>query len=333
MTTIQSVGLSKLGALSTATGSAVSTTALLVGLEDVFTRLAAAIQTQGGSNSGSGSIDPGSASPVINAVSQVLQNAIAEFTGVSTNLEALLGTSTATGAGSVTALGGNSAGFSEDQLYQLIHTSLSQNSDPSQNDLSGPQNMQYWDPTTAQGKKNLDSFYNGILTAHSQFFPNVPISTFARGVVAEAGAESTLNPTAGNGGLLQVTPADAVADYNNHGTAIKDASGNTVLSPGAAWDANNPETNVLMWAWYNKNSVASGGVAPNNWGKGQNNGVSNTYGNILANWLGGPGDSLGQGTDYYVNRIQRFFEKTGGTTSDFQNLLNSQLTSGTVAVK
>ena len=336
MTTIQSVGQAYASATSTQASSSVNTSVIARGLEDVFTHLAAAVQAHSGTNSGSGAIDPGSANAVVNSLSQVLGHAITAFTGQSTNLEALLGPSTASasqlyqtsggaavgGAGAATstagaaastagvsAVSGNSAGFSEDQLYQMIHTSLSQNSDPSQNDLSGPQNIQYWDPSTAQGKKNLDSFYTGIVTAHNQFFPNVPIQTFARGVVAEAGAESTLNPTAGNGGLLQVTPADAVADYNNHGTAIKDANGNTALSPGAAWDANNPETNVLMWAWYNKNSVANGGVAPNNWGKGQNNGVSNTYGNILANWLGGPGDKLGQGTDYYVGRIQRFFEK------------------------
>ena len=355
MTTIQSLGQSNLSSTSTATGSAVRSAAIVQGLEDVFTRLASAIESQGGGNQGSGAIDPGSASPAIHAMAQVLQSAIAEFTGQSTDLESLLGASTGTGAyaagvgtkagadgtgaadssanaGSVGALSTNSAGFSEDNLYQLIHTSLSQNSNTSQNDLSGPQNLQYWDPSTAAGKKNLDSFYNGIVTAHSQFFPNISIGTFARGVVAEAGAESTLNPTAGNGGLLQVTPADAVADYNHHGAAIQDANGKTILTPGAAWDANNPETNVLMWAWYNKNSVASGGVAPNNWGKGQDNGISNTYGNILANWLGGPGDALGQGTDYYVNRIQRFFEKTGGTSSDFDNLLSSKLTSGTVAV-
>ena len=214
--------------------------------------------------------------------------------------------------------------FSKDQLHGLIETALAQ-TPGGDNSLSGPQNLPKWDPSTPQGAKNLDSFYNGIVSAQAQFYPEVPVDQFARLIVAHAAQESTLNPDLENGdGVIQANQS-VRDDFQKYGSPIKDVNGKTVATPGQA-DVTDPATNVLLWAWRTRSTLDHGGNGPAQWSQNVAPTQSANFGNALSVWFQGPASQpfFSNGkldtSGFHVGRIQSYFEKLGGTPEQLQAL-------------
>ena len=232
-------------------------------------------------------------------------------------------TSSAASTSSVAAVA-PSGPFSETQLHSYITNTLQQ-TPGGNNSLSGPQNIPLWDPSTAQGKKNLDSFYDGIVSAQKQFYPEVPIDQFARLMVAHAAQESTLNPDIANGdGVIQANQS-VRDDFSKYGQPLKDNQGNTIVTPGQA-NSKDPASCVMLWAWRTRSSLNHGGNGPAQWGQNVAPTQSGNLGNALSVWFQGPASQPfyknGQmdTSGFHVGRIQDYFEKNGGSAADFQKL-------------
>lgn len=242
------------------------------------------------------------------------------------------GGSGAQGVASTQAVG-DSGAFSKQDLYGYIKKALEQ-TPGGDNSLSGPQNIAKWDPSTAEGQKNLDSFYDGIVTAQKQFYPEVPLDQFGKFIVAESAQESTLNPDIENGdGVIQANQS-VRDDFAKYGKTITDANGNALAVPGQA-DSSSPGTAVALWAWRTRSSLDHGGNGPAQWGQSVPQTQSANLGNALSVWLQGPASQpfyangqLDTSSDY-VTRVQSFFAKLGGSSADFQKLAGTPLDAGT----
>lgn len=252
-------------------------------------------------------------------------------TGGAVTSSATGGSVTSSAAGGVGGVGAAapSGPFSETQLHGYISQALAQNPG-GDNSLSGPQNLAKWDPNTASGKKNLDSFYNGIVSAQKQFYPQVPIDQFAKMMVAESAQESTLNPDIENGdGVIQANQS-VRDDFAKYGQPLKDNQGNVLVAPGSA-NSKDPASCVMLWAWRTSSALAHGGNGPAQWNQAVKATQSSHLGNALSVWLQGPASqpffNNGQldTSSHYVSRIQSFYQKLGGTPADFQKLMGTQV--------
>lgn len=255
-----------------------------------------------------------------------------------TSYTAAAGSAAATGSAASTGATGSASGvsavapsgpFSENTLHQYIVQALQQ-TPGGNNSLSGPQNIAKWDPSTAAGKKNLDSFYNGIVSAQKQFYPQVPVDQFAKLMVANSAQESTLDPDTGNGdGVIQANQS-VRDDFAKYGQPLKDNQGNTIVSPGNA-NSKDPASCVMLWAWRTSSALAHGGNGPAQWGQNVAPTQSSNFGNALSVWLQGPAsqpffkNGSMDSSSFYVNRVQSYFQKIGGGPNDFQQLMSTKV--------
>ncbi len=197
--------------------------------------------------------------------------------------------------------------------------------------LGNSGNLALWTPD------KIALLYGAMLAAHTVGFGALALADFAHLLLAEAAAESTGNYNLGIGGganggwgLLQVTPATVVVDYDNHGLSIADASGHVLIAPNTSHDLADPGVNTLLWGWYTKNAVAYG-VSANQAADGQRGSVLPDYGNVLFAWLAGPGHDRHSETDnanyidYYQRNEDYFVQSQFGTAADFTALMNSQV--------
>ena len=213
--------------------------------------------------------------------------------------------------------------------------------------LGNPANLALWTPLKVQ------QLMIGLRAAQSQFFPELSLQDFARLMVAEGAQESTGDWNLGvrpidfsdhaSQGFLQVTPASVVLDYANYGLPIQDANGKVLIDPAkvSRMTLANPGTNVLLWSWYTRNSVATG-VSMNEWinrvawnipvGK-----VTRDFGNAQFTWLAGPHNDrhvAGAGYDDYYRRIADYYVTSGfGSQQRFDQLLATPFDSRPVRLK
>lgn len=216
--------------------------------------------------------------------------------------------------------------------------------------LGNSANIPLWTPDKIQ------SYFNGIVTAHNLFFTELSLKDFAQLIVCESCQESTGDYRLGvkpvdlndhsSAGIIQVTPGSVLLDYQNWGVPIIDVTGKIILNPQSVLDLdlNDPGVCVVIWAFYTKNVVVMG-VSLNEYGNrvawniptGE---MTRDFGNAQAVWLSGGGVSNDRHTttgqrayqDYY-NRILDYYIASGfGTKVQFDNLLNTPLNNKVLAV-
>ncbi len=213
--------------------------------------------------------------------------------------------------------------------------------------LGNPANLALWTPYKVQ------QLTIGLRVAQATFYPEIPLRDFARLILAEAAQESTGDFNLGvrpvdlqdhaSQGLLQVTPASVLLDYKNYGLPIKDATGKVLLDPAKAERLSlaNVCTNVLLWAWYTRNSVAFG-VSFNEWAHRSEwhiptGGVLRDFGNAQFTWLAGPHNdrhTADQGYADYYNRIADYYISSGfGTQAQLDALLATGFAAEPIAVR
>ena len=206
--------------------------------------------------------------------------------------------------------------------------------------LGNTANIHMWTPEKVQ------SFYNGIVVAHNNFFSReLELSDFARVIISESCQESTgnfslnvkpINFTDYDGcGIIQVTPASVLLDYQRFGEPIPDLEGKVMLDPSTVTeiDLADPGLSIPIWAWYNKNTVLAG-VSLNEWFhqkewwvKPVN--VTKDFGNCLYTWLAGPRhDRHTNDTGFldYKNRVTDYWTVAGfGNQSHLDAIFNVSL--------
>jgi hypothetical protein len=195
--------------------------------------------------------------------------------------------------------------------------------------LGNSGNVALWTPD------KVALLYQALVVTHTSGYTAIALPDLAHLVLAEAAAESTGNYNIGIGGspsggwgLLQVTPDTVVVDYNNHGLALRSASGALLLDPNTSHNLADPGTNTLIWGWYTKNAVAFG-ISADQAAAGQRGTVVADYGNALFAWLAGPGHDRhieGDNADYndYYQRNEDYFVQAGfGTAADFTALMDT----------
>jgi hypothetical protein len=146
-------------------------------------------------------------------------------------------------------------------------------------------------------------------------------------------------------GVIQVTPQSVVLDYHVWGQPIIDVSGTVVCRPHevAKWDLSHCTLNLIMWAWYTRNTLGAG-MSLNElgfpeWHRRPNN-IVRDFGNALYVWLGGPEnyrqdpqkikDNPGH-LDYYL-RVKDYYVCNMGTEADFERIFNTPVPNKQIAI-
>ncbi len=202
----------------------------------------------------------------------------------------------------------------------------------------------------------LAELYNGVITAHNLFYFDLGLTLldFAQVVMSECLQESTGNYNLWVGpvsftdgdahGVIQVTPQSVLLDYHVWGQPVIDVSGTVVLRPGDVllWDLSHNTLNVIVWAWYTRNTLAAG-LSLNEYGfRDQWHGVRHqgihddwvNFGNALYVWLGGPRnyrERPGTDQDYYL-RVKDYYTHNFGTAENFERIFNTKVPKRTFAL-
>jgi hypothetical protein len=201
------------------------------------------------------------------------------------------------------------------------------------------------------GKPQVDSLWEGVFTAWKLFFRReFDLRTFSRMVLCEGMQESTGDFRLGckpvdfgdhtSHGFMQVTPGSVLKDFANHGkvirSALKTRRGVVLARPDRTlqMDTSDPGLNVVIFAWYTKNSVLMGvsmqeyahrvawNIPPGN--------VTPIFGNCQLCWLAGPhNDFLGAGAaafrDYHA-RILDYYTGAGfGDVGAYEALIRTRI--------
>lgn len=202
--------------------------------------------------------------------------------------------------------------------------------------LGNTENIKLWTP------QKLQSFYNGIKTAHNIFYSNIPLLHFARLVICECCQESTgdynlgVRPTIDfedhtSAGIIQVTPGSVLKDYYDYGMPIVDCKGHLVLSPSLIRnvDLRDPGICIIIWAWYTYNSIAANMSLNEYAHKSEWNipeaGVTRDYGNCTFCWLAGPHNDRFKNyegyKDYHLRMMDYAVQSAFFTKEQYESLL------------
>lgn len=216
--------------------------------------------------------------------------------------------------------------------------------------IGDPSKVGMWD------RAKLAELYNGLLSAHNLFYFDIGVGfkDFAQVVMAECLQESTGNynlwvgPVVFNDGdahgVIQATPQSVILDYHVWGQSLIDASGTVVLRPADVlrWDLSHNTLNVLIWAWYTRNTLAAG-LSLNEYGfRDQWHGVPHrgiddawiNFGNAMYVWLGGPynyRERAGSNQDYYL-RVKDYYTHNFGSEAQFEAIFNVRVPKRTIAL-
>lgn len=216
--------------------------------------------------------------------------------------------------------------------------------------IGDPSKVGMWTPA------KLIELYNGLLTAHNLFYFDLGLAfkDFAQVVMAECLQESTGNYNLWVGpisftdgdahGVIQVTPQSVLLDYHVWGQPIIDVSGTVVIRPNDVlrWDLSHNTLNIVLWAWYTRNTLAAGlslneyGFIPQ-WHGVRHQGIPDSwvnFGNALYVWLGGPRnyrERPGTDADYYL-RVKDYYTHNFGTEASFERIFNTPVPKRTVAL-
>jgi hypothetical protein len=222
----------------------------------------------------------------------------------------------------------------------LFNAMVSRNPIYSNRPLGNSSNISLWTD------KKIQSFYDGILTAHKLFFQKeLTLINYARLMICESMQESTGDYNLGvkkidfndhtSHGIIQVTPGSVLLDYFNYGKPIVDNHNKLILNPSNILDldTSDPGTCIVAWSFYTKNSVLLG-MSMNEyvnriaWHSMPTN-VTRDIGNCMYCWLGGPRNdrhvNLQGWNDYYLRILDYFVCSNFGSKQDFDNILDTKL--------
>lgn len=214
--------------------------------------------------------------------------------------------------------------------------------------LGNTSNIAKWSPG------DVERFFLGLRTAYGAFFSSEKINfrTYCRVIICECMQESTGDRTLGfntgggfkpvvnidtdhrSYGLIQVTPASVVRDFHHFGQPIICADRKELLVPGEArtLDLTDPFVNIVIHAWYTKNSVSCRmslreHVFRDVWHIVPRKNIAPDLGNCMFTWLAGPHNDRQDPkqapafADYY-NRVCDYFVASGfGSRADFDRAL------------
>jgi hypothetical protein len=222
----------------------------------------------------------------------------------------------------------------------LFNAMITRNPIYSGRGLGNSSNINLWND------KKVQSFYNGVLTAHKLFFSNeLSLINYARLMICESMQESTGDYNLGvkkvdfndhtSHGIIQVTPGSVLIDYYNYGKPIVDINDDFILNPADVLnlDLSDPGVCIVIWALYTKNSVLMGMsfneyINRIKWHSTPSN-VTKDVGNCLFNWLGGPRNDRHANNspfDDYYKRILDYYVCSGfGTKAEFDSILDTKL--------
>lgn len=201
----------------------------------------------------------------------------------------------------------------------------------------------------------IQQFYNGIVTAFNLFMTGMELTDFARLIVCECAQESTLSWDLGvkpvvltdhtSQGIIQTTPGSVLLDYSNYGTPICDVTGKIVLNPRTvtSLDLADPGVCIIIWAFYNTNSVKMGVSMSEYENRIAWNipvgGVTKVYANLMETWLSGPHNDVvknpksAQGFQDYYLRILDYYTVSGyGSKTEFDALLATPVNDNILAM-
>jgi hypothetical protein len=196
--------------------------------------------------------------------------------------------------------------------------------------LGNPANLELW------GDEEIESLYEGLETARASLYPEFTMQEFARVATCVGMQESTgdlaLYVAEGgvSQGLMQVSPATVVVDYEEFGLPIP-----PVVSPRVELRLDDPGTSVVMWAWYTRVSALSGVSVAEYvnrvaWDIDISNAERTLASGMLA-WLEGPGADADDPAvrDHfrdYTSRIGDYWTESGfGSVSELNALMQRPL--------
>jgi hypothetical protein len=237
--------------------------------------------------------------------------------------------------------------YSIQNFQNDLFNAMKSRPDPKYGGLGNTANIQLWTPAKVQ------SFYDGVITAHNLFYWEFDLIDFAQLIICESMQESTGDYRLGvkpvnfddhsSQGIIQVTSGSVLLDYYNYGIPIVNHIGKLVLSPNTLLnlDLSDPGIGVIIWAWYSKNCVIMG-VSMNEWMNRiawniPTKGVKRLYKNSLFTWLSGPHNDASvktdPGFDHYYYRIMSYYTGSGfGDKVKLDSLLGTILTDRLIGV-
>lgn len=207
----------------------------------------------------------------------------------------------------------------------------------------------------------IDQLWEGAATAWVRFYrKEVPsLKHFARMVLCECAQESTMDYRLGvkqpidfrdhtSHGVIQVTPGSVLHDFARFGRRIQSAlvgrRGVVLADPARVraldFDTSNCAGNIVMFAWYTKNTVNMG-MSMNEYAhriawNTPTAPVKRVFGTAQLTWLAGPRNSIDTHQaayqDYY-NRILDYWVHGGfGTKEEFDAHIQTPIVNELVLV-
>jgi hypothetical protein len=195
--------------------------------------------------------------------------------------------------------------------------------------------------------EHFESLYGGIDAIHTAFYEEYSLGTLARLVMCIGMQESTGDfllgyPYAQSQGLMQVSPASVLSDFDTYGQIIFNPYTGSNLIPGQV-DITDPGTSVMLWGWYG-NGAAHTGVSMAEYSNREAWNIKAyrrrpNLGHAMLAWYAGPSASLDnkdtkkQFIDY-VHRILDYWVAAGfGSEGDMYKLMRRRLQGNITHVK